>query len=221
MRVASSRCSGQRLRVSATPEYPCGRGGTRGGRQVYGSQESAFRVETSLMKRSPISVLLGFTLVACAPVTPTGRPMSIESPTITANATFGNMATCPVTLPIGAAPSGQERPFASSALAFGNNQLWVVPIQEDGVIRADSRSIESDGSISTKFGWWRITPGTLSISGRRLDASAPPLRADVPDGYGSSGFQASGVFFPSEGCWEITGAVGNASLSFVTFVRRT
>ncbi len=81
--------------------------------------------------------------------------------------------------------------------------------------------VESDGSISQKLGWWRTTPGTLTISGRRLDAPAPPLRADVPDGYGSSGFQASGVFFPTEGCWEITGTVGAATLSFVTFVRRT
>jgi hypothetical protein len=172
------------------------------------------------MKRSSISLLLGFTLVACAPVTPTGTPVSIESPTITAAASLGDVATCPVTLPIGAAPSGQDRPFAESALAFGNSQLWVVPIQQDGVIRADSRMIESDGSISTKFGWWRITPGTLTISGRRLDAPAPALRADVPDGYGSSEFQASGVWFPTEGCWEITGTVGNATLSFVAFVRR-
>lgn len=188
---------------------------------MYGSYESAFHLEANLMKRSSISLLLGLTLAACAPVTPTGTPVSIESPNITDDASFGDVATCPVTLPIGAAPTGQERPFASSALAFGNSQLWVVPIQEDGVIPADSRSVENDGSISTKFGWWRITPGTLTISGRRLDASAPPLRADVPDGYGSSGFQASGVFFPTERCWEITGTVGNATLSFVTFVRRT
>jgi hypothetical protein len=173
------------------------------------------------MKRSPIPLLLGLALAACAPVTPTGSPTSIAMPTITADASISNVASCPVTHPIGAAPSGQERPFASSALAFGNAQLWVAPLQDDGVIRADSRSIESDGSISTKFGWWRIKPGTLTISGRRLDAPAPPLRADVPDGYGTEGFQASGVFFPTEGCWEVTGAVGDSALTFVTFVLRS
>lgn len=88
------------------------------------------------------------------------------------------------------------------------------------MIRLDPKSVESDGSLSTKFGWWRVTPGTLTISGRRLDAPAPPLRADVPECYGSSGFQASGVFFPTAGCWEITGTVDDATLSFVTFVRR-
>ena len=61
--------------------------------------------------------------------------------------------------------------------------------------------------------------GDLRISGRRLDAAAPPLRDDVPDGYGSTGFQASGVHFPTEGCWEVTGDLGTATtLSFVTFV---
>ncbi len=47
---------------------------------------------------------------------------------------------------------------------------------------------------------------------------APPLRADIPEGYGLSGFQASGVIFPTEGCWEVTGRVGNVSLTFVTLV---
>jgi len=171
------------------------------------------------MKRSSISLLLGLALAACAPVTPTGRPTSSATPTVAVDASPGDVATCPVTHPNGAFPSGEERPSASSLLALGNGQLWVVPIHE--VFLADARSIESDGSIGAKFGWWRITPGTLTISGRRLDAPAPPLRASVPDGYGSSGFQTSGVFFPTEGCWEITGTVGDATLSFVTFVRRT
>ena len=56
--------------------------------------------------------------------------------------------------------------------------------------------------------------------GRRLDASAPPLRAEVSDGYGDQDFQASGVIFPTEGCWEITGQVGAARLTFVNVVIR-
>jgi hypothetical protein len=71
-----------------------------------------------------------------------------------------------------------------------------------------------------KFGWWRKVSGRLSITGRRLDAAAPPARADVPSGYGLTGFQASSVFFPAQGCWEITGKVGDTILTFVTFVIR-
>jgi hypothetical protein len=42
----------------------------------------------------------------------------------------------------------------------------------------------------------------------------------VPDGYGDRGLgvPASGVWFPTEGCWEATGRVGSTSLTFVTFV---
>lgn len=81
--------------------------------------------------------------------------------------------------------------------------------------------LNPDGSLSWKLGWYRLTSGTLSISGRRLEAEAAPLRTSVPDGYGPIGFQASGVDFPTEGCWQITGSVGTSSLTFVVFVRRT
>ncbi|HZD02845.1 MAG TPA: hypothetical protein VFA46_22445 [Actinomycetes bacterium] len=60
--------------------------------------------------------------------------------------------------------------------------------------------------------------GKLRITGRRLDASAPPAQGSVPDGYGETGFQASGVTFPTEGCWQITGKVARTALTFVTFV---
>jgi len=72
-------------------------------------------------------------------------------------------------------------------------------------------------SIDAKFGWWRKVRGRLEIEGR-VDAPAPPLRAHIPDGYGDRGFQATGLIFPTTGCWEVTGRVGNASLTFVTLV---
>jgi hypothetical protein len=69
--------------------------------------------------------------------------------------------------------------------------------------------------------WWRgqqSPGGPLSIEGRRLGAEAPPLQAKIRAGYGSAGFQSSLLRFPTEGCWEITGRVGEASLTFVTLV---
>ena len=71
-----------------------------------------------------------------------------------------------------------------------------------------------------KFPWVRGVRGKLTIQGKRLDAPAPPLRAHIPDGYGDTGFQATGIIFPSEGCWEVTGKVGDSSLTFVTRVVR-
>jgi len=78
--------------------------------------------------------------------------------------------------------------------------------------------IEKDGSIGMKWPWWRGPKGALRITGRRLDDNAGPLVADISRSYGSSGFQPSGIFFPTEGCWQVTGAVGQARLTFVTLV---
>jgi hypothetical protein len=69
-----------------------------------------------------------------------------------------------------------------------------------------------------KWWWWRGVRGSLLITGRRLDAAAPPLRADIPSGYGDIGFQSTALTFPTEGCWEVTGTVGNTELTFVTLV---
>jgi len=80
--------------------------------------------------------------------------------------------------------------------------------------------VTADGALGMKWGWRRGVRGQLRIEGRRLDESAPPLRADIPAGYGDFGFQSSALIFPTAGCWEVTGRVGTASLTFVTFVQR-
>jgi len=71
-----------------------------------------------------------------------------------------------------------------------------------------------------KLGWWRGVEGGLKITGERTDADAAPLRADVPDGYGPTGFQATGITFASTGCWDVTGRVGDETLTFTVLVSR-
>ncbi len=75
-----------------------------------------------------------------------------------------------------------------------------------------------DGSLEMKFPWWRLVKGNLTIEGHRLDGPASPLRADIPQGYGDIGFQATGLIFPTPGCWEVTGHVSHGRLTFVTQV---
>lgn len=115
--------------------------------------------------------------------------------------------------------------FGASRLSYhGSGQLWV-GLYPEGVLAPPAR-IESDGSISQKFPWWRGVRGQLMIRGKRLDGGGPPLTATRPGGYGGSGFQATGITFPSEGCWKVTGEVIKpetgeiaATLLFVTEVR--
>jgi hypothetical protein len=86
-------------------------------------------------------------------------------------------------------------------------------------------TLNPDGSVYAKVGWWRGVPGQLVVRGRRLDAQAPPFRGDVGTvaSYEATGFVASGLTFPSVGCWQVVGKVWRASLTFVvkiTTVRR-
>ena len=81
--------------------------------------------------------------------------------------------------------------------------------QEESYLRA--------GEEGVKVGWFRPAGATLKITGRRLDASAPPLEAHVPCCYPTR-FQSSGLFFPTEGCWQVTAQAANSQLSFVVQV---
>jgi hypothetical protein len=158
------------------------------------------------------------TVSASGSYTATASPSATLVATPTATSSLVAMAKgCPVTEPE-QAPSTIRGRFFGGRSAYGNGELWVGGLWQDGIINAGSVFIDTDGSVGMKFGWWRETPGSLTITGRRLDAPAGPLRSEVPFGYGSTGFQATGVFFPTEGCWEVTGHVGNASLTFITFV---
>jgi hypothetical protein len=126
---------------------------------------------------------------------------------------------CPVTLPGHPGPSGPtaNQLFGWGA-SYGDGKLWVGGLWPHGIIAVGHGFVDHHGRVGMKFGWWRGVPGRLQITGRRLDAPAPPVRSDVPNGYGAKGFQASGVIFPTEGCWEVTGSVHRTPLSFVTFV---
>ena len=133
--------------------------------------------------------------------------------------TLADAKHCPVTLPRSGGPPGiAPDAFFGWGASYGNGTLWVGGLWPRGVIEAGPDFVAQDGSVGMKFGWWRAASGKLTITGRRLDAPAPPARGFVPDGYGATGFQASGVDFPTEGCWEITGALPSSSLRFVTLV---
>jgi len=126
---------------------------------------------------------------------------------------------CAVTRPNGIA-AGEEQQDPNS---YGSREVSVGPfgLWPDGTVffrPGGAGFVTRDGSLGMKFGWRRGVSGQLRIEGHRLDAAAPPLRAEVPSGYGDRGFQATYVIFPTPGCWEVTGRVGDASVTFVTKV---
>jgi hypothetical protein len=125
---------------------------------------------------------------------------------------------CQVTLP------SAKPPFEDLWFNYGNRHLGVA-MWERGRLWASRGGqtwgqIRSDGSIRAKLGWWRAVPGRLTIEGERLDATAPPLRARVPGGYGRKGFQATGLIFPTVGCWRVVGTIAGHDLEIVVRVKK-
>ncbi len=149
-------------------------------------------------------------------VSPTANSSSTTAPL-----TRAAIAACPVTFPNGSQPPypSLQYPGAPHSPGYhGNGVLWAAT-GTGGKILVQPALVNADGSIEWKMGWHRGEHGKLTVTGRRLDAPAPPAQGyyDI-EGYGDIGFQAGGITFPSQGCWEITGKVGEASLTFVTLV---
>jgi hypothetical protein len=158
------------------------------------------------------TLLFGFGLLLVTSGTD-GKVSSTAPPQMT--------ASCAVTRPNGVVAGGGEKDSNS----YGNGQVSVGPfgLWPDGTVvfkPGGAGFVTRDGSLGMKFGWRRGVPGRLEIEGRRLDEAASPLRAEVPNGYGDLGCQATYVIFPTPGCWEVTGRVGRASVTFVTRVVR-
>jgi hypothetical protein len=65
--------------------------------------------------------------------------------------------------------------------------------------------------------WVRPRGTQLKVVGRRLDGEAPPLRVRIPCCY-PSGFQVTGMTFPTEGCWEVQATAGDKAIRFVIIV---
>lgn len=153
------------------------------------------------MRWHPCLPLLAAMLVAC-----------------TAQLGVTSATPCLVTAPNGAVPPGSP----AAANGYGNGELWTWLWSEGTVVfkSGGPGEIHPDGSLEMKWPWHRGVTGRLHIVGRRLDAPAPPLDATVSDQYGDTGFQPTTLIFPTPGCWQVTGTVGAAQLSFVTRVVR-
>jgi hypothetical protein len=176
-----------------------------------------------------LTVLLTATLLGCTgtPATTSGTPATTSgtstSPAASAGArpvTMADARHCPVTIghPVPASLPWRELLFGWQS-AHGNGSLWVGGLWPRGIVVITPDLLDTDGRLSMKFGWYRLSSGFLTITGHRLDASASPLSGQAfPGGYALTGFNASGVIFPTQGCWQVTGHVGRATLTFVTFV---
>jgi cytochrome c2 len=155
------------------------------------------------------------------------KPSTNTSTTTTSS--VANAATCPVTKPQNPlfappTPYAAKAPFANE-FWYGTENLWVM-LRTDGTWRALPHHAEG---YTQKIFWWRKgydwqaePQPKLTVTGKRLDANAPPLVASrATNAYNAADIGSAmlvGVDVPTLGCWEITGEYGGHKLSFVVQV---
>lgn len=124
--------------------------------------------------------------------------------------------SCPVTAP--AWLLAPDDPAVDNPPAYGyyfvneDRSIWASAWWADP---EEYQQYTSEDGI--KVGWFRPAGAELVISGQRLDEDAPALEAHVPCCYPTR-FQATGLYFPTEGCWEVTAKAGESLLSFVVLI---
>ncbi|MEO8395339.1 MAG: hypothetical protein ABI700_20255 [Chloroflexota bacterium] len=137
-------------------------------------------------------------------------------------------ANCLITLApntpfIAPAPNSPFAPRAGDSW-IGSASLWTV-LPDSGIW--SGLPLNPEG-YSQKVMWWRQgyswtdePKPALTVTGRRLDESAPPLNVSNATNAFAEDIQSAmlvGVDFPTLGCWEITGHYADSELSFVVWV---
>jgi len=136
-------------------------------------------------------------------------------------------ASCPISIPHNP-PFTPPAPYDSMGFEgefwYGSDSLWTA-VRENGTWEALPHNPEG---YTQKVFWWRDgyvwteePEPALTVTGERLDASAPPLHASKATNASASDIGSAmlvGVEMPTLGCWKITGKYGDAEVSFVVWV---
>lgn len=124
--------------------------------------------------------------------------------------------SCPVTDPVWLKPPEDSAVQGSPAFGnyFANADQSILASAWWTEQEADQLVAREDGF---KVGWFRPEGAELEITGQRLDAEAAPLEAHISCCYPTR-FQATGLLFPTEGCWEVVAKAAESELSFTVWV---
>jgi hypothetical protein len=147
--------------------------------------------------------------------------------------------TCPVTK-VSDNPFVPPHPYHAKTMSggswFGTDGLWIAP-PADGIWGGQHFSTTDPASGSktdwwreAKVSWWRQgydwrvdSASKLKVTGRRLDSTAPPLVAHEANAVGikfPNIYMMDSLYFPTPGCWEITGRYEDDEVTFVVWVAK-
>jgi hypothetical protein len=123
---------------------------------------------------------------------------------------------CPLTEPV------WEKPPIDAAIPDDPTYSYYF-VNKDRSIWASAGWAGKDGAPlqvqeeGIKVGWFRPAGAVLEITGQRLDAEMSSLKSEIPCCYPTR-FQATGIYFPTAGCWEVNARAEDKELSFVVWV---
>ena len=165
-----------------------------------------------------ICVLVSAILTGCTKITTIASEAFPQTPNISPTESTSADA-CPVTEPVWVKPP-------DDAAVQNEPEFGFYFVNQDRSIWASASWTEAEGyplrvnEEGVKVGWFRPAGATLEISGRRVDGQAPALDAHIPCCYPTR-FQATGLYFPTQGCWEVTAKAAESMLSFVVWVEQS
>jgi|GEM_PF-1313637 len=127
---------------------------------------------------------------------------------------------CDITQPNGEAPTGEmgDRWYGAGNL---DASLWV-QLPTPPIQWFPDFEPRDNGGHSIKSPFWRGEgSGPITLTGERLDEPSDfEPRIDATwDGYPIPGFIATGIWYPTEGCWELTATDGNDTLTWTVLVQ--
>jgi hypothetical protein len=134
--------------------------------------------------------------------------------------------TCPMTLPGESRPPARMDPFGPEESVHYADSIWQ-SIPNDGMLALGPEAEIGFGTLqgwrTTTVTWMRAdgVEGWVIVSGERLDAKSdlsPRTPLSPQRQYVQRGYVLTGIAFPSEGCWRLTGTVGEHEISWVVDV---
>ena len=134
---------------------------------------------------------------------------------------------CETTAPVTDRPPADVSPFGEDESVYFEDGIWV-SIPEDGVLELSAERTVTFGDLegwrTETFTWLREdgVEGFVVVSGERLDKPSnfqPQTPLSPQRQYVQVGTVRTGIAFPDKGCWEVTGTVGDHSITWVMDVR--
>lgn len=158
-------------------------------------------------------LLLASLLSACTSAGSDSGAASVSTPASVRNDSCRQTPTQPESLPV----EVRDWLSGSDTGVVGSGGLWVL-IPDASWLEQSQDAVTGKTLYNLKLAWYRQIPGRLRVFAIRIVDlnNLEWATVHVPSGYPTTGFQPTGIEFPSTGCWWIVGYIEGRSSQLVS-----